>query len=205
MTFGSTLLPRLVGETAGRFKYFRLNQRTLPKPRQIFLITSHAHKQGLFLRWKGFVFQCRSGSVITTKNFGHSTKTYQAKIKCVICGEDHSHKGCPNREKSNQSVLIVKDHMLLTTKGVQFIKSRCSVNMWWATKSYASILKQNLALPPQPKGDTFSFSADQLIKFVATVPYQLLSHRCPTQMPQKTQLTKSQVYADKFPKQLKAK
>ena len=40
-------------------------------------------------------------------------------------------------------------------------------------KSYASILKQNSALPPQPKGDTFSFTADQLVKFVATLAIQI--------------------------------
>ena len=40
-------------------------------------------------------------------------------------------------------------------------------------KSYASILKQNSALPPQPKGDTSSFTADQLVKFVATVAIQI--------------------------------
>ena len=46
--------------------------------------------------------------------------------------------------------------------------------MWWTTKkSYASILKQNLSPPPQPKGDTISFSADQLVKFVATVAIQI--------------------------------
>ena len=33
------------------------------------------------------------------QNFGHSAKNFKAKIKCVICGEGHSHKGCPNREK----------------------------------------------------------------------------------------------------------
>ena len=33
------------------------------------------------------------------QNFGHSAKNCKAKIKCVICGEGHSHKGCPIREK----------------------------------------------------------------------------------------------------------
>ena len=33
------------------------------------------------------------------QNFGHSAKNCKAKIKCVICGEGHSHKECPNREK----------------------------------------------------------------------------------------------------------
>ena len=36
-------------------------------------------------------------------------------------------------------------------------------------KSYESILKQNSSLTPQPQGDTFTFTADQLVKFVATV------------------------------------
>ena len=40
-------------------------------------------------------------------------------------------------------------------------------------KSYDSILKQNSALPPQTKGDTFSSTADQLVKFVATVAIQI--------------------------------
>ena len=40
-------------------------------------------------------------------------------------------------------------------------------------KSYASILKQNSAPSPQPRGDTFSFTADQLVKFVTTVAIQI--------------------------------
>ena len=68
------------------------------------------------------------------QNFRHLAKNCKAKIKCVICGEGHSHKGCSNREKSNQNVLIAKDHMLLTIKGVQLIKNSYSVNMWWTTK-----------------------------------------------------------------------
>ena len=47
------------------------------------------------------------------QNFKQLAKNYQAKIKCVICGEGHLHKGGLNREKSSQSVLIVKDHLLL--------------------------------------------------------------------------------------------
>ena len=68
------------------------------------------------------------------QNFRHSAKNCKAKIKCVICGEGHSHKGCPNREQSYQSVITAKDHMLQTIKGVQLTKNRCTVNMWWTTK-----------------------------------------------------------------------
>ena len=96
------------------------------------------------------------------QNFGHSAKNCKAKIKCVICEEGLSHKGCPNREKSSQDVLIAKDYVLLTIKAVLLIEN-----------SYASILKQTSALPSQPKGDTFSFTADQSVKFVATVAIQI--------------------------------
>ena len=30
--------------------------------------------------------------------FGHSAKTCRSKQKCLICGENHSYKGCPSRE-----------------------------------------------------------------------------------------------------------
>ena len=30
--------------------------------------------------------------------FGHSAKNCRSKQKCLICGENHSHKGCLNRE-----------------------------------------------------------------------------------------------------------
>ena len=30
--------------------------------------------------------------------FSHSAKTCRSKQKCLICGENHSHKGCPSRE-----------------------------------------------------------------------------------------------------------
>ena len=33
--------------------------------------------------------------------FDHSAKTCRSKQKRLICGENHSHKGCPNRESRN--------------------------------------------------------------------------------------------------------
>ena len=30
--------------------------------------------------------------------FGHSAQNCKSKQKCVICGENHSHKGCPKKE-----------------------------------------------------------------------------------------------------------
>ena len=32
------------------------------------------------------------------QSFGHSAKNCRSKQKCLICGESHSHKACPNKE-----------------------------------------------------------------------------------------------------------
>ena len=80
----------------------------------------------------------------------------------------------PKQRKSNQNVVIAKGHMLLTIEGVQLIKNRYSVNMWWTTKKLCLHFKVKFG--PRlhnPRVDTFSFTADQLVKFVATVAIQI--------------------------------
>ena len=108
------------------------------------------------------------------QHFGHSAKNCQAKTKCVICGEGHSHKGCPNREKKQPKCANCKGPHVANYKGCpaykkQVFRQHVADNQ----KSYASILKQNSAPAPQPRDDTFSFTADQLVKFVATVAIQI--------------------------------
>ena len=108
------------------------------------------------------------------QNFGHSAKNCKAKIKCVICGKGHSHKGCPNREKQQPRYANCKGPHVANYKGCPAYKKQVfRQHVVDNQKSYASILKQNLALPPQPKGDTFSFTADQLVKFVAIIAIQI--------------------------------
>ena len=63
--------------------------------------------------------------------------------------------------------------MLPPTKGVRLTKKQAfRQHVVDNQKSYASILCQNLA-PPQPKDKAFTFSADQLVKFVAKVVIQV--------------------------------
>ena len=65
-------------------------------------------------------------------------------------------------------------------------------------------LKQNLAPPLQPKIDTFSFTANQLIKFVATVAIKVAQPQaCYTNTPEDSS-DKSQVCVKGFLKQPKA-
>ena len=74
--------------------------------------------------WQCFNCQC----------FGHSAQNCKSKQKCVICGENHSQKGCPKKKQNSPSVPTVQGHMLHLTRGVPNIKSRHSGNMWSTTK-----------------------------------------------------------------------
>ena len=116
----------------------------------------------------------RSSSVITVKISDSWPKTVRQKLSVLSVEKATLTKDAQTEKNSNPNVLTVKDHMLQTIKGVQLIKKQVfHQHMADNQKSYASILKQNSALPPQPKGDTFSFTADQLVKYVATVAIQI--------------------------------
>ena len=63
------------------------------------------------------------------QSFGHSAKTCRSKTKCLICGEGHHHKGCPNKEKNSRNAPTVKDHRLHPTKDVQHISNHAKQAM----------------------------------------------------------------------------
>ena len=71
--------------------------------------------------------------------FGHSAKTCRSKQKCLICGGNHTHKGCPGKNPESQHVQTVTDHTLPLTKGVQSTKSRRLGNMWSTTKKHTPL------------------------------------------------------------------
>ena len=68
------------------------------------------------------VHQCHN-----CQSFGHLAKTCRPKPKCLLCGENHSHKRCPNREARKPKCANCKgprSHMLHLTKGVQNTKNQ---------------------------------------------------------------------------------
>ena len=84
------------------------------------------------------------------------------------------HKGCSNKERQQPKCANSRGPHVASYKGcLAYKKQAFRQHLVDNQKGYASILKQNSAPPPQPKGDTLSFSADQLIKFVATVAIQV--------------------------------
>ena len=89
---------------------------------------------GIILGQKSLKLEFQSSSVITAKISDTQPKIVRLKLN-VSSVENATHtKAAQIEKRSNQSVPTVKDHMLLTIKGVQLIKNRCSINMWWTTK-----------------------------------------------------------------------
>ena len=98
------------------------------------------------------------------QNFGHSAKTCKSKTKCLICGESHYHKGCPNREKRQSKYANNKVPHVASFKGCPADKKQpFRQHVMDNQKSYAAIL---------PQDKTFAFSAEQLVKFVANAAIQ---------------------------------
>ena len=108
--------------------------------------------------------------------FGHSAKTCRSEAKCLICGEDHRQKGCPNKETKQPKCANCKGSHVASYEGCPAYKNIAfKRHVVDNQKSYASILCQNLPPPPPPQAQdkAFAFSADQLVKFVANVVIQV--------------------------------
>ena len=58
------------------------------------------------------------------QSFGHSAKTCRSKTKCLICGESHHHKGCPNREKKKPKWANRKGPYVASYKGCPAYKEQ---------------------------------------------------------------------------------
>ena len=107
------------------------------------------------------------------QSFGHSAKTYRSKQKCLICGENHSHKGCPNRELRKPTCATCKGPHVASYKGCpEYKKQAFRQHVVSNQKSYASVLSQNTLLQSKPT-KTFTFTSEQLTKFVANVVIQI--------------------------------
>ena len=51
------------------------------------------------------------------QSFGHSAKNCRSNKKCLICGEGHSHKGCPNKEAKKPKCANCKGPHVASYKG----------------------------------------------------------------------------------------
>ena len=107
------------------------------------------------------------------QSFGHSAKTCRSKQKCLICGENHSHKGCPSRELRKPTCANCKESHVASYKGCpEYKKQAFRQHVVSNQKSYASVLSQNTLLQSKLP-QTFTFTAEHLTKFVASVVIQI--------------------------------
>ena len=140
---------------------FQIELMVLSMPRQLFQITLHAHKQGLFLRWKSLVLPFRSDSVITAKFSDTRPKIVRQKLN-MSSVEKATHTKDAQTEKNQPKCAKCKRPHVANYKGCPAYKKRFSVNMWSTNKKLCLHFKTNFASPPLP-----------LVKFVATVDIQI--------------------------------
>ena len=105
--------------------------------------------------------------------FGHSDKTCRSKQKCLICGENHSHKGCPSRESREPTCANCNGPHVASYKGCpEYKKQAFRQHVVNNQKSSASVVSQNTLSQPKPN-QTFTLTAEQLTKFVTNVVIQI--------------------------------
>ena len=105
--------------------------------------------------------------------FGHSAQNCKSKQKCVICGENHSHKGCPKTEAKQPKCANCSGPHVASYKGCpEYKKQAFRQHVVNNQKSYAAVVSQN-SLPQPNTTQTFQFTAEQLTKFVANVAIQI--------------------------------
>ena len=73
------------------------------EPKQVEALLS----EGLVCQKTGIIFRVEelktTPSILLCfkcQSFGHKALNCTKKEKCVVCGEAHSHKNCPNKEKT---------------------------------------------------------------------------------------------------------
>ena len=91
--------------------------------------------------------------------------------KNVLSAERNIHTRDARIEKpGSQNVVIVRGHMFHPTKGVQNTKKQAfRQHVVSKEKTFASINQNSLLQPETNNNETFSFTAEQLTKFVANV------------------------------------
>ena len=78
------------------------------------------------------------------QSFGHSAKNCRSKQKCLICGESHSHKGCPNREaKKAKCANCSGPHVASYRECPEYKKQAFRQHVVSNQKSYAAAVSQN--------------------------------------------------------------
>ena len=129
-------------------------------------------KTGIIFRVEEFRTTPSIQQCFKCQGFGHKAPNCTKKTKCVVCGEAHFHKNCPNKEKRNPKCADCRGSHVANCKGCPTYKDQAfRQHIVQNQVSYASIQKQ--ASPPPPN-NTFNFTVEQIVSMVTNVV--ILSH-----------------------------
>ena len=143
---------RLTSKKDGRvLQMFKLEIKDEPEAEALISRNLTCHTTGIIYKVEEFRSPVSVQQCWNCQSFGHSAKTCRSKTKCVICGESHHHKGCPNREKKQPKCANCKGPHVASYKGCPAYKKQAfRQHVVDNQKSYASILRQNTA-PLSPR------------------------------------------------------
>ena len=126
------------------------------------------------------------------QGFGHKAQNCTRKQKCVVCGEAHSHKNCPNKNKNKKKTKCAncRGPHVANYRGCPAYKDQpFRQHVVQNQISYASTVKQ--ASPPPPN-NLFNFSAEQIVSMVTNVVFQIAQPQlCTKHLPGKQVQAKS--------------
>ena len=107
-----------------------------------------------------------------------------------MCGEAHSHKDCPNKEKKSPKCANCRGPHVANYRGCPAYKDQAvRQHVVQNQVSYASIPKQ--ALPPPPN-NTFNFTAKHIVSLVTNVVIKIAQPQlCAKNLPEKQVQAKS--------------
>ena len=149
-------------------------------------------KTGIIFRVEEFkttppILQC-----FKCQSFGHKALNCTKKEKCVVCGEAHSHKNCPNKEKRKPKCANCRGPHVANYRGCPAYKDQAfRQHVVQKQISYASVLKQ--ASPP-PTSNTFSFTAEQIVSLVTNVVIQIAQPQLCTKICLRSKFRLNQIF-----------
>ena len=141
---------RMTSKRSGRYLLFIKIKCDDPKQAKALISGGFiCQKTGIILKVEEFRTTPSIQQCFKCQGFGHKAPNCTKKPKCVVCGETHSRKNCPNKEKGKPKCANCRGLHVANYKGCPASKDQAfRQNVVQKQISYVSILKQ--ASPPPP-------------------------------------------------------
>ena len=139
------------GQLSVKAKMFKLEIKDEAEAEALISQNLTCHITGIIYKVEEFRSPVSVQQCWNCQSSDHSAKKYRSKTKCLICGESHHHKGCPNREKKQPKCANCKGPHVASYKGCPAYKNKHLDNMWWTIKSHMLPFYAKARLPLSPR------------------------------------------------------